>query len=482
MKRTLFAAAVLALSSSCAVFAAEVNEQGAKSLKDSLSYFLPDGIKASHFLSVKPSGERYEITYDFARLLSSIDKKKDFTVSGLAPFSVFAAPMDNGQWKLNSDSDMNFTVQGKLPDGKPTNLTYSVTDMVFSGIFDPAISYLRSGEATSGPIRMVSKNGPDEIEASFAGMNYSITSAASAAAGAIDFKGPGSFQRFYEQVVTPKSPPIQIRADSLDFDASVQGVAPDKLRNLISLVLEMIKDEKPSQADIGKLKDLIRGAMPFFTSLSEKLTFKEFSVGSPMGEFGLGKLDYTLAMTEPSDKTRIGIGARIEDITTPSGLVPRIYAPLMPDVADVEFGITDLNFTRFVNELMAIDFSKPGPISDAQGEKLGRAFLSDGQIVIDFPKIAAKSGLYDIEASGKVRGYPDQKDRYTLETTIYARDIDKLIQYFQKSAKSDPQLSQASFGVMMAKGMAKTEPDGRLRWDIEVRDGKSFSVNGQVLK
>ncbi|MBW6423005.1 hypothetical protein KX729_16220 [Rhizobium sp. XQZ8] len=482
MKRTLLAAGILALSSSCAVYAAEVNEQGAKSLKDSLSYFLPDRVKKNNFLSVKPSGDRYEITYDFARLLSSIDKKKDFTVSGLTPFSVFAAPMDNGQWKLNSDSDMNFAVRGKLPDGKQTNLTYSVTDMVFSGIFDPAISYLSSGQATSGPIRMVSKSGPEEIEASFAGMNYSMTSEASKTAGATNFSGKGSFQRFYERVVTPEAPPIQIRADSLDFDASVEGVAPEKMRNLISLMIEMIKDEKPSQADVGKLKDLIRGAMPFFTSLSEKLSFNQFKVEAPMGEFGLGKLDYTLAMTEPSDKTRIGIGARIEDISTPSGLVPRLYEQLIPNVADIEVGIADLNFTRFVNELMAMDFSKPGPLPDAEGEKLGRAFLNDGQLTIDFPKVSAKSDLYDIEASGKIRGYPEEKDRYTIETTVYARDIDKLIQYFQKSAKSDPQLSQASFGVMMAKGMAKTEPDGRLRWDIEFSDGNSLTVNGQVLK
>jgi hypothetical protein len=36
--------------------------------------------------------------------------------------------------------------------------------------------------------------------------------------------------------------------------------------------------------------------------------------------------------------------------------------------------------------------------------------------------------------------------------------------------------------MMMAKGMAKTEPDGRLRWDIKFEDGKNFSVNGQPLQ
>jgi hypothetical protein len=482
MKKTLFAAGALALSSAYSVYAADVNEQGAKSLKDSLSAFLPERAKTSKFLAVKTSGGRYEITYDFARLLASIDAKKDFVISGLAPISVFAAPLDNGQWKLNSDNDLNVTVQGKLPDGKPTNFSYSVSDMVFSGIFDPAISYLRSGEATSGPIRLVSKSGPQEVEASFAGMNYSMTSAASTTAGATDFKGSGSFQRFYERIVAPETPPVQVRADSLEFDASVEGVVPEKMRDLISLIIDIVRDEKPSDADIDRLKGMIRSSMPFFTSLSERLTFKQFAVVTPMGDFGLGKLDYTVAMTEPSDKARIGIGARIEGVSMPSGLVPRIYAPLVPDVADLQFGITDLNFTRFINEVLAIDPLKPDPLPDADSKRIGEAFLNNGQRTIDFPKIAAKSDLYDIEASGEIHAYPEQKDQYTLQTTIYARDIDKLIQYFQKSAKSDPQLSQVSFGVMMAKGMAKTEPDGRLRWDVEFRDGKSLSVNGQVLK
>lgn len=481
MKRILIAAGIAAAFPLHVAQAVEINDQGARVLKDNLSHFLPDSARSSGFLVVRPSGDRYEVTYDIAKLLETIDNK-NFTVSGLTPFTLFAAPLSNGQWKLNSDSNMNFSVQGKTADGKPTSLAYSVTDAVFSGIFDPAISYLRSGEATSGPIRMVSKSGEEEVEASFAGMNYSLGATDSATAGATDFHGTGSFSRFYERIATPQTPPVQIRAESLDFDVSVKGVVAQNIQKLVSFMLELVRDEKPSKAEIAELKELIRTAMPFFTALSEKIAFKRFTVVSNVGDFGVDKLNYSLTMTEPSETTRIGVGIGVEKISLPFGLVPEVYAQLVPDMAEMELGIADLNFTRFVDALMEMDLSKPGPLPKAESDRLGKAFLNDGQVTIDFPKVIAKSSLYDVEMSGEMTGYPDQKDRYDLETSVLARDIDKLIQYFQGAAKVDPQFNQVSFAIMMAKGMAKTEPDGRLRWDVMFKDGKTLSVNGQVIK
>ena len=34
----------------------------------------------------------------------------------------------------------------------------------------------------------------------------------------------------------------------------------------------------------------------------------------------------------------------------------------------------------------------------------------------------------------------------------------------------------------MAKGFAKTDPDGRQRWEVAVADDGSVTVNGQVMK
>jgi len=481
MRRILIATTVVAALFTHTAQAAEVNGEGARALKDNISRFLPDQVVSTAFLTVTPAGNRYEISYDFPRLLAAINSQ-DFSVSGLTPFTLLAAPLDNGQWTLSSEGNMNISVEGRMRDGRPASLTYSVTDAAFSGIFDPAISYLRSGEATSGPIRMVSKTGEEEVEASFAGMNYSQGAADNANAGATDFRGTGSFSRFYERVAAPRTPPVQLRAESLDFDVEVEGVVTEKVLDLAGRVLQLVKSEKPSEAEIAELKQLVRGAMPFFTALSEKITFNKFTVASQAGDFGVGKLDYTFSMTEPSDTTRIGLGARLEDISMPFGLLRDVYSRLVPELAEMEVGIPDLNFTRFADTLMEMDLTRPGPLPEAESERLGKAFINDGELAIDFPKIVARSSLYDLEASGRITGYPDQRSRYRLETSIMARDIDRLIQYFQGAAKVDPQFNQASFALMMAKGMAKTEPDGRLRWDVASEDGRTLSVNGQSLR
>src|SRR3954468_14136886 len=128
ISRTLAAAGVAALLSIHPAAAADISGEGAKALKDILTGFLPEEARSSGFINVKPAGDKYQITYDFAKLLKSIDSK-DFTISGLAPFSMFAAPVANGMWKLNSESDAKFSVTAKIAEGKPAKIDYSITDM-----------------------------------------------------------------------------------------------------------------------------------------------------------------------------------------------------------------------------------------------------------------------------------------------------------------------------------------------------------------
>jgi hypothetical protein len=69
-----------------------------------------------------------------------------------------------------------------------------------------------------------------------------------------------------------------------------------------------------------------------------------------------------------------------------------------------------------------------------------------------------------------------------LQASILARDYDKTIAFIQNAAKTDAELNQVSFVMMMAKGFAKTDPDGRQRWDVSATDDGTFIVNGQVIK
>jgi hypothetical protein len=69
-----------------------------------------------------------------------------------------------------------------------------------------------------------------------------------------------------------------------------------------------------------------------------------------------------------------------------------------------------------------------------------------------------------------------------LNVSIVARDYDKTIAAVQELAKTNPELTQASLGLMMIKGFAKADPDGAQRWDVAVATDGSISVNGQQIK
>lgn len=202
---------------------------------------------------------------------------------------------------------------------------------------------------------------------------------------------------------------------------------------------------------------------------------------SPFGDGGLQKLGYFFKVAGPANAMSADFGLNAEKLTLATGLVPEDYIAFIPDAADFQVQVPNLNFSALMETLQQTDFNKLDN-ETALDEKLQQAMFPDGTVTINFPKISAVSGLYDVEASGSMRGWLNEKDRVSMKMTVLARDLDKTIAAVQEFAKTKPDLSQLSFGLMMAKGFAKTDADGRSRWEINLSDDGGVTVNGQVMK
>ena len=105
-----------------------------------------------------------------------------------------------------------------------------------------------------------------------------------------------------------------------------------------------------------------------------------------------------------------------------------------------------------------------------------------GYGTLEFPRISAASGVYDVEVSGALKGSTKHHPSYSLQATILARNFDRTVAAIQDAAKTDPQLNSVSFSLIAATGFAKTDPDGRLRWDVTMDEDRTVTVNGQVMK
>ena len=200
-----------------------------------------------------------------------------------------------------------------------------------------------------------------------------------------------------------------------------------------------------------------------------------------MGKVGLSKLTYSFKMDGLTKASSVGFGLRAENLKLDSSVVPAGYAALVPDTAVVEVGIPDMNFAAAADILLQTDFSSEHATSAETGRRIEQAVFPNDRLTIDFPEISAISSVYDVDVSGKLVSDLQQTSRYALQMSVLARDYDKTIAFVQNAAKNDPELNQISFVMMMAKGFAKTDPDGRQRWDLAVAEDGTFSVNGQVM-
>lgn len=478
--RIIAAAAIFTIGFAGASEGADVSEQGAKDLRGTLTHFLSHDLADSGFLTVKPTGNRYEITYDLAKFFDKVSSS-DFSITGLKPLIMFAEPASKGLWNIDGDNSIDISAHSKVGNGPATDMQYALASLVYSGVFDPAISYMRSLDVTARDLMLSSTSGPEKIEASAAGLTYKASAVDTAKPGTIDVLTNGTMPGFYEKVTGLPSGNAEIKADKFDFDAKVAGVPVKELRDLLHFVFEHVKAKKLSKSGSDKFTRLVRDALPLFVSLDETVVASNFSVGTDMGKVGLSKLTYSFKANGLTEASSIGFGMRAENLKLDSTVVPAAYEALVPDTAVIEVGIPDMNFAAAADILLQTDFSAQHGLSAEKSHRIEQAVFPNDKLTIEFPEISATSGVYDIDVSGKVVTNLRDSKRYALQATVLARDYDKTIAFVQDAAKSDPELNQVSFVMMMAKGFAKTDPDGRQRWDVAVTEDGAFSVNGQVM-
>lgn len=476
---TASAVAIAAAMSHHAAVAAEVSEQGAKQLQGSLTKMLPPKVVEGGVVAVTPQSDKYQILFDLPKLIGLYDTP-NFSLKQITPMTLFAKPADGGLWRVEGTNDFAVSTTGKEPDGKEASFSYSIAKVAYAGLFDPAISYFRSADFTSGAGSLSAHGGSEQVDASFSGVNYTLSSVAGAAANTMDFRGSGSILNFNEKITAPQSP-FEFSADRLNIDAGAAGINPQKLRDLFLFITDNVGAEKLPPAEIDKLKGLVRSALPFFTSFDEKIDIENAKVSTDQGDVAAKSMSYDMAVSGPMQATEVSFGIGAKDLALAPGMVPPLYASLVPTMADIHVAVPNLNLQAPLDVLLNADYSKEQPISPDETAALGMSVFPGGAYTVNIPKSLMAAPAYDLEISGKVRGSLMQPDRAAVDAVILARDFDKTMQFVQDLGKQDPQVMQMFLAMTMIKGLAKTDTDGRQRWEISVDQNRKVKINGNLL-
>ncbi|MDI7860883.1 hypothetical protein MRS76_02845 [Rhizobiaceae bacterium n13] len=478
---TLAAGVVLLVATLGPAVAAEISEQRARELQSALTRFLPDGFAESGVVTVKPADSRFEIVYELSKLLEKIDPKT-LVINGLEPLRMFASPLDGDLWKVEGSESLDVSGQAKVPRGPTNHFNYTLGSITFSGIFDDSIGTFRSGEAAIKDIQTTSITGATKTATRIDSLQSRSEGSLNPDGRTIDVSSTGTALAVHEQLTQPGMPPMVLKADNVAFNIDLKGLMAPELRDLVSFALTHVEDGRIDRANGDRLDDLMRKAMPLFASFDETVTANNLTVGIPEGTMVAGQFEYRVQMEGLTNASRPQFGIRVSDFDVGTVVLPAAYTPFVPQTAEVQVAMPGLDFAAAVDRLLQFDPAQPDRIDRTELGEAALAIFPGGAIEVEFPLFSAKSGVYDFEISGNLTSRIGRTERVSVDLSILARDFDKTIAAVQQAARIDPRLNQASFGLMMAKGFARADPDGTQHWDIRVSEGGAVTINGQAIK
>jgi len=477
MRSKVIVAAIFSMGFAGISNAADINQQGADNLRDILISPLSRDLAKSDFVTVKPAGDQYEITYDLAKFFDKINSSV-LSVTGFKPLSLFAKPVEQGRWHLNGDNSLDVAVHSPTSD-----IAYSIASSSFDGIFDPSIEMMRSMGIKSSGVKFSSvgsgAKSDRKVDATIDSVSFAHTVTDSSEAGKVDLQMQGSLQRLNEQLILPQGRALSLSADSVNTNLTATSLPVQELRALIRFFVQHVKTKQLSESGGEKFEQLVHKALPMFGSLGKTVTLSNAVIATQKGKVGIKRIDYSFKMDGLTKASNVNLELRAEHLTPDADLVPAAYVSFLPETLDVQLGVPNINFSGLIDTALDAITTRAAPMS---AEVVKRTMFPNGYGTLEFPKISASSGVYDVEVSGALKGSTKAHSDYSLQATILARDFDKTVAAIQEAAKADNRLNKVSFGLLAAKGFAKTDPDGRLRWDVTMDEDRTVTVNGQVMK
>ncbi|MEW9614542.1 hypothetical protein AB3G45_12010 [Shinella sp. S4-D37] len=478
-RQILMASAAFALVSASPVLAQEVSPAAAESIQHKLTRYLPQDMIEAGLVTVKAATSFYELRFNPAVLLEK-NRSKAVTVEGLKPMTAYLRPTPEGTYRVEASDSFDINGSVDAAPGK-NSFSYVIASMTLDGIYDPDILYFTAADWKAEKIAFTSTSPQESVTASF-GETAMRLAAEKRGEGILDISSTGVMKAFAETVTGGANGRVDISADTVDIDISMDGARNRVVQDLVFFVLDNMHKDKLEAADAARLKELLRSALPVFDNLTETIKASNVTVGTQHGTFGAESVSYVIDMNGIAHSTRVGFGFGVDKPRPPAGILPAAFAEAVPERATFKAAVTNLDLAGAVDYLIDhADFTKAEPLTEAQNKEIGRIVLPGGAMIVEFEDVSAVSPVYDLHLAGRMRVYPDQKDRHSAEVTLTMRDFDKTVAYLQKNAAAVPQFGQAAFGLLMMKGLARDAGGGAQAWDLTVGEDGKVLVNGRPL-
>lgn len=477
MNRTALLAVLPLVFSGSAAFA-EATEEGAAHLVEVFQTYLgtTEGV-----VSVEVDGDVYSLTLDAAPLIAMATEP-----GGSASMTpVVMSLTDNGDGTWDVEQDQSLKLAFSLPGA--ADVVEEVGSVVWDGVFDEALMTFTSGKGEMTDIKVTEtisdlNSGDVSIDVTVASATFEMTGNIGANGGA-DNTVNMTMTGLTETIITPASegtPPIAITVtlESLTETVTMKGMRPDAIYKALAWFVAH-PTEVAMKTGKAEMKTILQEGLPLFEAISGTGTATNLSVASPIGPVGVAEINFAIELNGVVADGKFREAFTLSGLTLPEGIIPEWAVPILPQKLSIDVQVTDFDPAAAAGLILGLFDLPDGAEPDAAfGQTLLAALLPNKTVTIGLNPGAVAGDGYELTYEGSMVAGPEMTSP-TGTALITLTGIAKL--QAALAAAPDDIKGQAMMGVGMAQGMAKTDENGALVWEIDASTPGSLSVNGTPM-
>ncbi len=469
------------IATSCACLAAPATPEGAKTIEQGYIDYFGKGVVDEGVVSVAPDGEDYVVSWDLQKAIDLAGLPEG--AMRIERFSYTLTPGDESAWTVKADRFPSASFDVPTDKGKVAG-TIDLSGFRLETAYDAAAAnFLRSLIGTdllAAKFHVADGTRGDDLDFEETGISIETRAKTSDSGVGVDVAVAQSTRSLTETVVAPspdgQGAPVKVTytVGGGGGGAAISGLRAREIGDLWKYVVAHLEDlEAPAE-----LKPRLRATLPLWNSLQGDAEIHDLTLQMPMVEATLKTLDETIRLSGFTAEGVAEIGVKIDRLAFQSPLLPSWAEQLSPASLNFDVRVTDGGLDEVAR--LALDDPNFGGKGDLSSETQDRinAVLLDGR-----PKVALSPGRFttptlDLAFEGEASV---ENGAASGHFTFSADGLDKTIALLEDIAKSQPDLESAALGVTFIKGLATTDPNGRLVWKVDVTEAGEVLVNGTTL-
>ena len=485
-RRLLLATAAAALPNLSAAAAPATPEEAARLKAVFERYVSQPAPGETSGVAVEPKGDAYALTLDLKRAAAGLSS---FGVT-IDPYvtAVTLTPLPDGTWKVQSNDSPPLVVHV----GQQT-ISFAAAASAFDGVFDPKLHALASyrqeqtGYTFSQTAPTATQNRRiDKVVLNGTGVaaeNGTTTIqghyAATGTAADVVFKpGPAAPVSGNPAVPPPARPGTVLSYTTPDsaIDFSFDRLRTGSLLDLWAFVVAHPNHDS-IVASQGDLKAMLQAGLPFLETLKESASLSTLAVTTPIGVVTAKAIGGSIDASGLSGTGTVSTAISIADLAIPPAQLPPWSAGLVPKAVDLHVALDGFHATEAAQEAVKdLDLSKDVVITPEQREAVNHLFWpGTGTMTLAPSRLTTAALDLRMEGRASLGATP------TGSVTITGTGLDKEIAALQAQAATDPGAGQVLGPLVLAKNLAKPNPDGSLTWVIAFGTGP-VTINGATLQ